>query len=807
MTVKRPLVWISTALVGGTAFSSAFGPPFLPFLAAFALCLIVAVLLIILRKLAAAAVAVFLASFLLGNCIYLLEAYVREMPDPLAQHYASDAPVWATLYGTVSERRLEQDTRRAVFVLDVERIEAELADMRVEAVVRGHTRVGWYDTEAIVNPGDVVEVSGWLTLLRGFKNPGCFDYERYMHRRGIFTRMFTTGPGMATIEGKGELGPRRRFNNYFRRRGLEIINHATRTDETRAFLSAIVLGERGLLTEEMEDWFKKTGTFHVLAISGLHIGLVYLLVSLALAPLPLGTRGRVAVSIAVVWMYALATGASVSVTRASIMLTIILSGYYLSREGDFLTSVAIAALILVGLDPVIIDDLGFQLSFTAVLLLCTFEPFYSQRLYPQIQKKFGRIPAPILNRLAITAFASLVIGVGMLPLQAYHFNMMSLVFPVANLVVIPLLSFVLAAGFACLLSGFIWLQAATLFGFVAEAFSWTIFAVVRLCSHVPASSVRVASPPLWILGVEALVVLMIWWRPLSVRKRVAFAAATAVMVAASFFSQSPKDVLRVTFIEVGNADACLVEFPSGETMLVDTGFYSVGLDCGEDIIAPFLWKKGITAIDTLVLTHSDNDHTGGVLFLIENFRIGRLWAPDTGRTRVGFEEIFEAMHKRGYPIENLDAADPAVKFGTVRVETLNPMPDAAQHTLSDNNVSLVLRLTHGETDVLLPGDIGSKAVRSMIGLGKSMDAELLKAPHHGLKSGFNREFIELVNPQTVVLSGGAFHYKQSMRSRMERYAPFCHTVVSTKDCGAIILESDGHEFALTTTRRSRKKLF
>ena len=260
-------------------------------------------------------------------------------------------------------------------------------------------------------------------------------------------------------------------------------------------MSAILLGERGLLTEEMEGWFKRTGTFHVLAISGLHIGLVYLIVSLALAPLPLGTKGRVAVAIAIVWVYAFATGGRVSVTRASIMLTVILAGYYLSREGVFLTSVAMAALIIVGLDPAIVDDLGFQLSFSAILLLCTFEPFYTRTFYPLIQEKLRMMPAPILNRLAITLFASLVIGVGMLPLQAYHFNMLSFVFPIANLVVIPLLSFVLAAGFACLLAGFVWLKAATVFGFVAEAFSWMIFGTVKLCSLAPGSSIRVASPP------------------------------------------------------------------------------------------------------------------------------------------------------------------------------------------------------------------------------------------------------------------------------------------------------------------------
>lgn len=807
MTIKRPLVWISAALVGGAAFASAFGPPFLPFAIAFLALFILSAILLVFKKRAPAGVAVVAASFLLGTCVYLLEAHVRGIPDQLARHYATDTSTPAVLRGTVGERRLTRDTRRVTFMLDVERIETDVGGAPVSTEVHGRTRVSWYSPSASVEVGDVVEVAGKMKLLKGFKNPGGFDYERYMHRRGIFTNMYATGPDAVTIEGRGELGLARRFTEYFRREGLEIIGSATRTEETRAFMSAILLGERGLLTEEMEGWFKRTGTFHVLAISGLHIGLVYLIVSLALSPLPLGTKGRVAVAIAIVWLYALATGGRVSVTRASIMLTVVLAGYHLGREGDFLTSVAMAALIVVGLDPVIVDDLGFQLSFSAILLLCTFEPFYTRTLYPALQAKLSRLPAPVLNRLAITLFASLVIGVGMLPLQAYHFNMLSFVFPIANLVVIPLLSFVLAAGFACLLTGFVWLKAATVFGLVAEAFSWMIFGMVKLCSFAPGSAVRVASPPLWVLGIEGLAITLIWWRPLSARRLAPFAAVAALLVATSFSTRTPGGTLRATFLEVGDADSCLIEFPSGETMLIDTGFASKGLDCGEDLIAPLLWKKGITEIDTLVLTHPDADHTGGALFLIENFRIGRLWAPDTGNTPPGFEEVFRALDERGIPIERLNADSLLADVGGAHIEALGPPPDAARYNLSNNDLTLALRVTFEETGLFFAGDCGKEAFRFMIDSKRDLESEILKASHHGFRSGFDREFVELVHPRLVVLSAGTHRFNQTLKERKGRYAPFCETVLCTKDGGAVSVETDGHDLEVEVTRRPRAALF
>ncbi len=807
MTVKRPLVWVSAAFIGGASFSSAFGPVFPPLFWTFLSIFSLAVLLVILRKRTPAAAAVLAATFFLGACVYLLKAYVLEIPDPLAQHYASDKSVKAAISGVVSESRPAHDSGRVSFVLDVDGIETGPVGDKAKTRVNGRTRVNWYEPDAPVEPGDFVRVTGKLKLLKGFKNPGTFDYERYMQRRGIFTTMYAEGPGAATVSGKGGLGRLRNFREYFRREGLRIISRSTRTDETRAFMAAILLGERGLLTDEMEDWFKRTGTFHVLAISGLHIGLVYLIVSLALTPVPLGTKGRVALSILFVWVYALATGGSVSVTRASIMLTLVLAGYYLSREGDFLTSVAVAALIVVGADPVMIDEAGFQLSFTAVLLLCTFEPFYRAKFYPLVQEKLRRIPPPILNRLAVTMFASLVIGVGMLPIIAYHFNMVSLVFPIANLVVIPVLSLVLAAGFACLLVGFVWLEAAAAFGLLAEAFAWIIFGVVRLCSLAPGSSIRVVSPPIWLLGLEALAIVMVWWRVNSIRRLAPFAAAAVFIVATSFIGNPAERPLRATFLDVGDADACLLEFPAGETMLVDTGFATPNLDCGEHLIAPFLWRKGIDSIDTLALTHPDADHTGGALFLMRNFRIDRLLLPDIGRTAPGFEEILRTAGEKGIPVEWVAAGGTVSGARGVRIEALNPPLGASRDGLSDNDLSLVLRITYRDTAFLLEGDAGRKAFRFMRDFGDRLRSDVMKASHHGLRSGFDRKFVELVGPELVVISGKAHRVNQSMEERIERYAALCDTVLATKDSGAIVVEIDGRGMKTRTTRMARGPIF
>jgi competence protein ComEC len=788
----------------GAAFSSAFHPPFHYCLPAFFLGWFLSALLTLLKKRKPAVLLVLVTYFLLGSCIYILRAFAFEIPDQLAQHYGSDRSLEASLVGVVTECHPLSDGERLTFALNTETIEIN----GTRTCVEGRTRINWYQPSGKLEPGDVVRVAGRLKLLRGFKNPHTFDYERYMYRRGFFTRMFARGPDSVLVLRKGGLSWPLRWRAFFRQKGLDIVARSTRTDETRAFTSAILLGERGLLTKEMQAWFKQTGTFHILAISGLHVGLVYLIASLALTPFSLGTRARVAIGILIVWLYAFATGGGVPVTRASIMLTLVLAAYYIGREGDFLTAVAFAALVLVMVNPTVIDDVSFHLSFTAMVLLCTFEPIFTEKIYPLTQQKLGRIPAPILHKLLLTLFASLVLGVGMLPVTAYHFNLLSLLFPIANLVVVPLLSLVLAAGFACLLTGFIWLKAALVFGLLLEIVSWTIFATVKLCSMAPGSSMRVRSPPLWVLGLEAAAIALAWW-PARWRRKVAAFAGVALLAATTAFvrSHQSSDLLRATFLDVGDADSCLVELPGGEIMVVDTGFATPSLDCGEQLVAPFLWRKGITQIDTLVLTHPDADHTGGAPFLIENFRVGRLVLADYEGVPSGLLPILHAVEKKRVPVKTVSAGDVLADENRVRIEVLNPPRNFDREDFSNNEASIVLRISYGETSFLLTGDAEKKALRLMTGSGKRLMSRVLKAPHHGLASSFQKGFVELVKPEVVVVSGSAYRANSTMQTRVARYAPLCKMTFNTHDHGAITIESDGHNLKTVVARRRRTSPF
>ncbi len=794
--IRRPLVWFVASLIAGMGFASACAPPFRPVLAAFLTAWLFAILLLLMKKRVPSTLLTLAASFLLGACMYEVQAYVSEIPDEVARNYSSRGPLRVRLFGVVAGARPFAERERATFTLDADCIEAN----GVRKPVSGKVLVNWYQPASGIEPGDIVSVSGKLQLLEGFKNPRSFDYERYMYRRGIFSRMYARGPEAVAVHGT-EQNRLSGWRNKIRQRGLEIISVSTRTDETRAFLSAILLGERGLLTPEMQDWFKRAGTFHVLAISGLHVGLVYLIASLVLASVRV--RLRVALGILIVWFYAVITGGSVPVIRASIMLTLVLAEYYLNREGDFLTAVAFAALLIVSMNPTVIDEASFQLSFTAVVLLCTFEPVFSDTIYPALQQKFHRAPSSVLHKLAVTLYASLVVGVGMLPLVAYHFNLISFVFPLANIVVIPALSLVLASGFACLAAGFIWMKAAILPGLAVEAITWVILGFAKLCSAIPGSSRYVPSPPIWVLGLVGFGIILLWWNRSPIWKMTVFSTAAGAALAVAVLGEiAAKDTLKITFLDVGDADSSFVEFPDGSTMLVDTGFSTPSLDCGERIIAPYLWKRR-KGIDTLVLTHSDNDHTGGASFLMKNFRIEKLVLPDVPEFTERFSDILHLAKEKDITVEAVHAGQQLLFSEDARVDVLNPPPETSGRRLTTNESSVVLKVTCGNTSALLTGDAEKHALRFVSGFGEKIESQVLKTPHHGRKSSFSKTFVETVRPRIAVISGRPYRIDERIDNRLANYAPLCHTVLSTKECGAIEIESDGSVLQTRVTRTKR----
>ena len=449
--------------------------------------------------------------------------------------------------------------------------------------------------------GDELILDGELSMIPSLKNPHTFDYEGYMRSKNIYGMLrVKSGTPVQFISEHGDILHAAAYGIRRRIRGL-IRKHFDR--ENSGLLEAIMIGDRSGLSQASKEEFVKTGTVHILAISGLHVGLVAGIFIFVYKIFSVPRKIRYLLAVPPVLLYALISGSNPPVMRAGIMFVIFAIASLLERDQDSLNSLGAAAVIILILNPKSLFDPSFQLSFAAILSIILLSPGI---------KRFVR---------SGTLSVSIAATMGTAPAIAYYFNVVSLVAVIANLVIIPLLFLLMAALIAFLFLSAIFSASAIYSACIVSWLEKALFAANAAFSTVPFSHIRVEAPS----AVFAIFYYTALFLAITPFKRLLI----PLLIAGNIFvwgdiSASGDAPLKVTFLDVGHGDAAFIEFPNGAKMLLDggSGGDETGLDIGRSVLAPFFWNKGIHRIDAVVATHPDEDHIGGLLYVLENFDIG-----------------------------------------------------------------------------------------------------------------------------------------------------------------------------------------
>lgn len=636
---------------------------------------------------------------------------------------------------------------------------------RVDAVLDPQTaelprlvRLGWYNKDAVVKAGEQWRLQVRLKRPHGFFNPGGMDYELWMFSQSIrangYVRENVKNQKLADAALLSPQGLRQSLYDLL-----------TKTLEGRAMAGiviALVMGTENAISQEQWEVLRRTGTAHLVAISGSHIslisGLVFLIVQfscswLNVMRIPPHNIAASAAFVAALLYSALADFA-IPTQRALIMIFVVMSAVIIQRNIRPLPTLVFALLAVSLYDPLAVLAPGFWLSFGAVALI--------------LLVIAGRLrPSGWWTDLWKINWAT---SLGLVPLLLIFFQQVSLISPVANLIAVPTIGFVLTP--VCLL-GALLLMIVPLFGkWVLDSavilLEW-IWWVLQQLSDLPWAQWEHAAPPIWALPF-ALVGAAMLLAPKGIPAR--WLGLVLLVPALTVVSQPPsEDHFRMTLLDVGQALAAVVQ-THRHSLVFDAGAkFGKNFDAGEAVIEPFLRQQNINAIDVLVVSHGDNDHIGGAESLFRQFPIGQTYS--------SVPEMLPA------PVEPCQAGQ-RWEWDGVSFEMLSPFGSLG----NENNNSCVLRVSSPSGSILLTGDIEQGAERLMVAhYGERLKTDLLIAPHHGSKTSSSQDFIAAVKPAYVFFPIGYLNrYNFPHPDVLKRYQANNAQVLDSAHSGAITVE-------------------
>jgi len=631
------------------------------------------------------------------------------------------------------------------------------APLRVEKwTIDGHTAhppvrvVARWPADRVPRYGDRWEITGLVARLPPPRNPGQFDAADWWGRRGVFLEMRGNRDTPARLLARGAGSPLQ--SAAFAARGWMLHTLGLGLENApglRALIAGVTLGARDSGADEYADAFRQTGTFHLFSVSGLHVGMVALLLWLVLRPLGLGRRRAVLVIIPALFFYALITGASPPSLRAAVMLAAAFAGFLLDRPVSPANSLAAAALLLLGYDTNQLFSPGFQMSFSIVAAIFLLSPplqeFFAARLRPdpflprRLYHRGQAVAADAGHALASTLGVSAAAWLGSLPLTALVFHLVPLLAIPANLLAVPLAFGILAVSMLALLGGLVSAWLAAVFNNTSWGLAALLVGVVGRTADLPGSYVQL--PPAWM--------------------------------------QPPA---RLTVFDLSTGGAQLLR-TRDSAWLFDTG---TAADA-RSVIEPALRAAGIGRPDAIVLTHGDAEHLGGAPRLLEAHP-PRRWMTgvlrDRARSRTAFQNL---LQERGLPKSLVWPGDSWRAGAGTSVTILSPAP--AQKSRVADDQSVVVRLETRGLRTLLMSDAGAATEDYLLRhRAEQLPADILVLGRHGEDLFATAAFLEAVQPRVIVLAPvDPFRDGRDEPALRTRLASTGAELFAQDECGAVIV--------------------
>lgn len=775
-------------------------------------------------------------AWLLAGC-FAAEMQPHPAPQTMLRTLARNTPV--TVTGTIVRsspiRRItsyrpfsDQQIIEQVQSVDVQvRAAAEPGDPLQS--VTGGLRLSLYAPEGAAMRalacGDNVAITATIKPSERYRDPGVWDSPAWLLSQGIGVigsgkadRASVTGHSnprtITCLQHALQTAASDRLVQFATPAATRLPAWLTLNHDDAVLLSAMVTGDRTYLHTALRTPFERTGSFHLLVVSGLHLGIFAAFIFGIGRRLRIGRLPLTGITVALSFAYALLTGFGQPVQRAFAMVALYLIGRLIYRERGRLNSLGFAALCLLVLNPHALYDTGLQMTLLTVVAVAgiaipimertsapflaatrainavsmdtAFEPrlaqfrvtlrFLSDHIEPLVSRT-PRRTRRVQNALALLVRWSLVVYdlilvsaviefVMALPMAAY-FHRVTTSGVLVNVLIVPVLALLLPAALLTMLAVLLaphlaWMPAA-----LSAALLHTVLAIVHATSAWHMSELRVPGPT-FVAALASLVLLALAVWTIRLRSRIALPAGIAALIAAAACALVPHaplqhpHALEISAIDVGQGDSILVVAPGGRTMLIDAGGPVGGasrqsnFDIGEQVVSPYLWSRNIRHLEVVALTHAHSDHMGGMPAVLHNFRPRELWVGHNPHTPA-YQQLLAEAASLGITVRSFSAGD-VISFDQIKVQVLAPAPDYQPTASATNNDSLVLHLSYAGHSALLEGDAEAPSEAAMLSLPPAeLSSDLLKVGHHGSKTSTIPPFLARVAPHYAVISVGPFN--------------------------------------------------
>jgi len=664
------------------------------------------------------------------------------------------APINSTIYGKIVSIPQTKGDSKTKFFFNVNKIEYD----NLEQYFDKEKILVSLNTDEKFNIYDSYKIRGRLSTPFKAGNPSQFDYGNYLRNYDTYAVFYGRNPysmrelnvpcfEKLNIENTKTEKFLQKINNY-REKILNIHSNYLQSPNLE-ILGGIVFGDDAVSPpENIKQSFVNSGLLHILAASGMNVAFIYSFFFLILNFFKFPFKINIGICILAVLTYVLMTGLGASVVRAALMLLFVLIGKLIDRDAHSIALLSFVAFLMLIYNPMYLNDVGFQLSFIVTFGLLIMTPYLIKSKYKIINWIIGTVFIPIIAQLWV------------IPIQIFYFSNISIYSIFANIMSVPILSVISFGGFISSLLSLI----TPIADFVCKIFDFILNPLITLLVNIsdfwgnlPNSTIQTTHPNsfqiivyyLILLNIVVLIDKELREKFLNILKYTLPALITVLVVSTISI---PNHNLEITAFDVGNADSFMIKTPDDKYMMIDTGKsgYNGGKSQAEILILKYFKDNGIKKLDSIIVTHFDNDHSGGAVDLLNNLKVEKVFVNSLSHTSNSANEIYKTAQHRNTQIIEAKNNQTVYQCNDLKITNFIYSGIAG---VGDNETSIITLLTYKDFSMLFTGDAG---IQTLYKLKPYLPRNLivLKVPHHGASGTVNKEIAEYLNPKYSIISTG-----------------------------------------------------